>query len=141
MRKRAGFKKVILEDGSVARDTKQEQRWWPDHFASQLGGTAATEDGPRSPEKGPVVSTTCTPPSYEEIADVAAILPKLRATAPSGVPIEAFGSRCLSLSGPSMRTLDLPLESGGWQLRQSMWLPRWRYCSLGEWSQTPKKER
>ena len=28
VRNRAGFKKVILEDGSVARDAKQEQRWW-----------------------------------------------------------------------------------------------------------------
>ena len=47
VRKRAGFKKVILEDGSVARDTKQEQRWWLHHFAFHLGvGTAATEDSP-----------------------------------------------------------------------------------------------
>ena len=55
VRKRAGFKKVILEDGSVARDTKQEQRWWFRIPAG--GGTAATEDSPRSPEKGPAVST------------------------------------------------------------------------------------
>ena len=54
-------------------------------------GTAATEDSPRSPERGPAVSTTCNPPSFE-IADVVAILPKWRATAPDGVPNEAFQS-------------------------------------------------
>ena len=88
-RKRAGFKKVSLEDGSVARDAKQEQRWWLKHFASQLEGSAATEDRPRLPEIGSVVSATCKPPSFDEIADVVAILPKWRATASDGVPNEA----------------------------------------------------
>ena len=58
VRQRAGFKKVILEGGSVARHTKQEQRWWLDHFASQLGGSAATGDRSILPEIGPVVSAT-----------------------------------------------------------------------------------
>ena len=89
VRKRAGCKKVILEDGSVARDAKQEQRWWLKHFASQLGGSAATEDGPRLPEIGSVISTKCRPPGFDEVADVVAILPKLRATAPDDVPNEA----------------------------------------------------
>ena len=74
VRKRAGLKKVILEDGSVARDVKQEQRWWLKHFASQLGGSAATEDRSRLAENGSVVSTACKPPSFDEIAEVVAIL-------------------------------------------------------------------
>ena len=90
VRKRGGFKKVILEDGSVARDEQQEQRWWLKHFASQLGGSAATEKCPSSPERGPVVSTTCKPPSFGETAGVVAMLPKWRATAPDGVPNEAL---------------------------------------------------
>ena len=70
--------------------TKQEQRWWLDDFASQQGGTTATVDSPRPPEEGAAASTNCQPPSYDEIADVVAVLPKLRATAPHGVPNEAF---------------------------------------------------
>ena len=78
VRKRAGFKKVTLKDGSVAQHAKLGQRWWPDHFASQLGGTAATVDSPSPPEEGLAASTNCQPPSYDEIADVVAVLPKLR---------------------------------------------------------------
>ena len=92
VRKRCGHKKVVLEDGSVAQDAKQEQRWWLKHFASELGGSTATEDRSKFPEIGSVVSTTCKPPSFDEIADVVAILPKWRATAPHGIPNEALQS-------------------------------------------------
>ena len=37
-----------------------------------------------------MVSTTCKPPSFDETADVVAILPKWRATGPDGVLNEAF---------------------------------------------------
>ena len=82
VRKRAGFKKVILEDGSVARDVQQEQRWWLKHFASQLGGSAATEAWACGQHNVQAAN--------DEIADVVAILPKWRATAPDGVPNVAF---------------------------------------------------
>ena len=63
-RERAGLEKVILEDGSVAQDTRQEQRWWLDHFSAQLGRTAAAADTPILAEVGLLVDTACQPPSY-----------------------------------------------------------------------------
>ena len=48
--------------------------------------------GPRPLEEGPAASTNSQLPNYDEIADVVAVLPKLRATAPDGVPNEAFQS-------------------------------------------------
>ena len=49
-------------------------------------------DSPGPLEEGPAASTNCQSPRYYMTADVVAVLPRLRATAPDGLPNEAFQS-------------------------------------------------
>ena len=86
----ADSRKWFSRDGSVARDVQQEQRWWFETLRFPAGLVSRDRKMPQLSGREPVVSTTCKPPSFDEIADVVAILPKWRATAPDGVPNEAF---------------------------------------------------